>query len=131
MKKKTRFYELGITFSRELLPHCNDICPLTHFIFFLLQTIFGRVRLFFHKHLCCWVIPNRVSCWHETMVACQASISSLYSDERLEEFSKQKNKDALKLEAEKDTVKTREGKSAEEIAMDNVLDVDSFDGAVS
>lgn len=65
------------------------------------------------------------------MVACQASISSLYSDERLEEVSKQKNKDALKLEAEKDTVKTREGKSAEEIAMDNALDVDSFDGAVS
>ena len=65
------------------------------------------------------------------MVACQASISSLYADERLEEVSKQKNKDALKLEAEKDTVKTREGKSAEEIAMNNVLDVDSFDGAVS
>ena len=69
------------------------------------------------------------------MVTCQGSISSLTvpstRDEHPEEVSKQKNEDALKQEAERDTVKTSEGKSAEEIAMDYALDVDSLDEAVS
>nr|XP_022331718.1 uncharacterized protein LOC111129555 [Crassostrea virginica] len=81
------------------------------------KTVFGTIRLFFRNHLCFWVIPNRVSCWREAIVACQ------------EEVSKQINEDALKQESENDKVKPCNGKSAEEIAKDDALDVDSFDEA--
>ena len=73
-----------------------------------------------------------MSCWRETIVACQGSISSLTADERRrEEVLKQINEDALKQESENDKVKPCKGKSAEEIAKDDALDVDSFDEAVS
>ena len=73
-----------------------------------------------------------MSCWRETIVACQGSISSLTADERRrEEVSKQINEDVLKQGIENDKVKPCNGESDEKIAKDDALDVDSFDEAVS